>query len=411
MIRSNFVELKVLALVGGFNYHRSKFNRILQARRQPGSNIKPFIYSAALDNGYTLASLINDAPISDWDPAMGIAWRPKNSPPVYNGPTRLRVGLAQSKNVMSVRLLQAMGIETVVDHLTKFGFNPEELPHNDSLALGSASVTPLELARGFSVFANGGFLITPYWIERIENSRGEIIYQALPPVVCDDCATLWQSLSSDPDSHLDVPATLQDVCPVIPVAPEQLAPRVIDAQNAFLLTQAMTSVIWGGGDWSDGTGWSGTGWRAGRELKRHDIAGKTGTTNEAKDAWFSGFSPDIQATSWIGFDDHQRELGRTGYNNNLGKNQTTGAEAGAKSALPAWIRFMKPVLEQFPERNWHQPEGIISVLIDGETGLLSKQGDRNTLFEFFVEGTEPTMYRQENRGVGGLGNGAEEELF
>jgi len=402
----------VQALVGGFNYHRSKFNRVTQARRQLGSNIKPFIYSAALDNGYTLASLINDAPINSWDPSMGIAWRPKNSPPVYNGPTRLRVGLAQSKNVMSVRLLQAMGLDTVVGQLTKFGFTPDELPHNESLALGSASVTPLEVARAFTVFANGGFLVEPYWIDRIENSRGEILYQAQPQIACVDCDELWQTLPDGADSYLQQTGSPLASCPVAPVAPQQLAPRVISEQNTFLVTQAMTSVIWGGGDWSNGTGWSGTGWRAARELKRHDIAGKTGTTNEAKDAWFSGFSPDIQATSWIGFDDHRRDLGRTHYNNNLAKDQITGAEAGAKSAQPAWIRFMQPILSKVPERSWHQPEGVISVRIDRETGLLTKETDGSALFEYFIEGSEPTRYVQEHAGIGGLGNdAAAEELF
>jgi len=403
----------VQALVGGFNFHRSKFNRVTQARRQLGSNIKPFIYSAAFDNGYTLASLINDAPVNSWDPSMGIAWRPKNSPPIYNGPTRLRVGLAQSKNVMSVRLLQAMGLETVIGQLDKFGFLPEELPHNESLALGSASVTPLEVARAFTVFANGGFLIDPYWIERIENSRDEILYQAQPQVACADCSILWQTLPDAADSYLQQTGSPLAECPIAPVAPEQLAPRVLSEQNTFLVTQAMTSVIWGGGDWSNGTGWRGTGWRAARELKRHDIAGKTGTTNDAKDAWFSGFSPDIEATSWIGFDDHRRDLGRTRYNNNLDKSQTTGAEAGAKSAQPAWIRFMQPVLNRLPERSWHQPEGVISVRIDRETGLLTKQTDSSSsLFEYFIEGSEPTRYAQEHAGIGGLGNdAAAEELF
>jgi penicillin-binding protein 1A len=382
----------IKAAVGGFSFQQSQFNRVTQAKRQVGSNIKPFIYSAALENGFTLASLINDAPINQWDRSTGVVWRPKNSPETYVGPIRMRLALAQSKNVVAVRLLKSIGIDKTIDHLSSFGFSPDELPRNESLALGSASLTPLELVTGFATFANGGFLIEPYLIERIENAEGEVIYQANPKLACYPC-----TVPSEPDENTqEINGYTDEYITDLLVDKQQIsdplisAPRAISAQNAFLITQALNSAIWGA-DWSVDNGWQGTGWRA-RTLKRRDIGGKTGTTNEAKDAWFSGFTRRLATTSWIGFDDPSRNLGKSVYNNNLGRNQITGKEFGAKSAQPAWISFMKVALTDIPNEAFEPPAEIISVRIDKATGKLTTKTNKSSLFEYFELGTVPTEY-------------------
>lgn len=377
----------IKAAIGGFSFKQSQFNRVTQAKRQVGSNIKPFIYSAALDNGFTLASLVNDAPINQWDKSSGQVWRPKNSPPTYVGPIRVRLALAQSKNVIAVRLLKNIGLDKAINYLSNFGFAPDELPRNESLALGSASLTPLEVVTGFATFANGGFLVEPYLIERIENTEGEIIYQAEPNLACDPC----NSIKAINPNDIDGTSVEADVSTPLPLERQlNSAPRVISEQNAFLITQALNSAIWGA-DWSTEHGWQGTGWRA-RALKRRDIAGKTGTTNEAKDAWFSGYSKRLVTTSWIGFDDPSRNLGQSVYNNNLGKNQITGKEFGAKSAQPAWIDFMKVALADIPVEPFEQPTDIVSVRIDKATGKLSTSTNKSSLFEYFQIKTAPTEY-------------------
>ncbi|GAA6172606.1 PBP1A family penicillin-binding protein [Colwellia sp. KU-HH00111] len=403
----------IQAAVGGFSYKQSQFNRVTQAKRQVGSNIKPFIYSAALEHGYTLASLINDAPINQWDQSTGVVWRPKNSPEVYVGPIRLRLALAQSKNVIAVRLLQNIGLDNAIDHLTHFGFAPSDLPRNESLALGSASLTPLEVATGFATFANGGFLIEPYLIERIENATGEVIYQANPKLACDPCESLTigtdnldsieplknndeasylgDSLELNNNSLSQSTASITEASELDAQLQTTSAPRVISEQNAFLITQALNSAIWGA-DWSAENPWQGTGWRA-RALGRRDIAGKTGTTNEGKDAWFSGFNRRLVTTSWIGFDDPSRNLGKSVYNSNLGKNQITGTEAGAKSAQPAWVDLMKIALADIAVEPFNPPADIVSVRIDKATGKLTTDTNKkSSLFEYFKVGTVPTEY-------------------
>lgn len=401
----------IKAAVGGFSYKLSQFNRVTQAKRQVGSNIKPFIYSAALEKGYTLASLINDAPINQWDKSTGVVWRPKNSPETYVGPIRLRLALAQSKNVIAVRLLKSIGVDNAVDYLSNFGFSPDELPRNESLALGSASLTPLEVATGFATFANGGFLIEPYIIERIENSNGEVLYQAEPVFACDPCETpeaINENITVNTLAPENNQNNLSDISTITS------APKVISEQNAFLITQALNSAIWGA-DWSAENVWQGTGWRA-RVLNRKDIAGKTGTTNEGKDAWFSGFTRRLVTTSWIGFDDPSRNLGKSFYNNNLNKNQITGTEAGAKSAQPAWIDFMKVALTDLPVEPFEPPTDIVSVRIDKATGKLTSKTNKTSLFEYFQVGSVPTEYiKQDNsidifQSVDGY-NDEESELF
>jgi len=385
----------IKAAVGGFSYKQSQFNRVTQAKRQVGSNIKPFIYSAALEKGYTLASLINDAPINQWDKSSGVVWRPKNSPETYVGPIRMRLALAQSKNVIAVRLLKSIGLDQAIGHLSSFGFAPDELPRNESLALGSASLTPLEVVTGFATFANGGFLVEPYLIERIETAEGEIVFKANPSLACDPCE-VNTPISENVESNVELkPITQSEHLSTAPLITS--APRVISEQNAFLITQALNSAIWGS-DWSAEHPWQGTGWRA-RALKRKDMAGKTGTTNEGKDAWFSGFTRRLVTTSWIGFDDPSRNLGKSVYNSNLGKNQIAGTEAGAKSAQPAWIDFMKVALIDVEPEPFEPPTEIISVRIDKATGKLSTSTNKSSLFEYFKLGTVPTEYVSQDNSV------------
>lgn len=393
----------VLSMVGGFNFVHNKFNRATQSIRQVGSGIKPFIYSAAIDKGLTLASLINDAPINQWDKSQGTAWRPKNSPPTYVGPTRLRIGLAQSKNVMAVRVLREVGLDDTRNYLTRFGFDIDEVPRSETIALGAGSLTPMKVAQGYSVFANGGYYVEPFYISRIETPFGETEFEATPKVVCKDNCD--HKVATDPmaDEFAE-----QDVD-----AKVQYAPQVISEQNAFLVREMMYSNIWGGGDWSAGTGWNGTGWRA-QPLKRRDIGGKTGTTNDSKDTWYSGYGPGMVATVWVGFDNHNRNLGRTKANSNLGKSQITGAEAGAKTAEPAWVDFMGTALAGVPAERKEIPENIVRVRIDRETGLLTNKFDSSSMFEYFEKGTESTEYITErfNDDIYSTSSGeAVEELF
>ncbi|OCQ19726.1 penicillin-sensitive transpeptidase [Pseudoalteromonas luteoviolacea] len=377
---------QIKALVGGYSFKQSQYNRAVQAKRQVGSNIKPFIYSAALESNYTLATIINDAPINHWDKSLGVAWRPKNSPDVYSGPIRIRRALAQSKNVVSVRLMRGVGLNNTADHILKFGFNDEDLVRSESLALGSAALTPLEMARGMSAFANGGHLIEPYFIDRMTDSFGNELGTASPLRVCDEI-----ELETDPY-----------VC----------APRIISERNAFLVADALKSAIWGGGSWRHKTGWTGTGWRA-QALKRKDLAGKTGTTNNAVDTWFTGFNRDLLTTVWVGFDDASKPLGRATYNSNLGKKQIVGGEAGATAAQPAWVQYTRHALKDAPLAPIDPPPGLVSVRIDLKTGLLSEKNDFTSRFEYFERGTAPTKYVLDSGGSTPFEDAlpATEELF
>lgn len=376
----------VAAVVGGYSFALTQYNRALQAERQVGSNIKPLIYSAAFEQGLTLASLVNDAPINQWNPGSGIAWRPKNSPDVYEGPIRLRKALAKSKNVVSVRLIREVGVQQAAAHIAKFGLDPADVPENESISLGSLSMTPMEVARAYAVFANGGYLIDPYVIERIEDRSGNIIFEAEPKEACIEC--------------------------------ENPAPRIISEQNAFLVAQAMKSAVWGGGSWAHNTGWNGTSWRIQRskpivnEVGR-SIAGKTGTTNDVRDTWFSGFTTGLVTTTWVGFDDVSRQLGRTTMNPLLDSKQQaiSGGEAGAKTALPGWILFMEEALPHYKSGNMMIPPGIVNVRIDLETGKLSHLTDHTTRFEYFVEGTEPKEYADREQNNGDIFNNDDSELF
>lgn len=383
----------VLSLVGGFNFVHNKFNRATQSVRQVGSGIKPFIYSAAIDKGMSLATLINDAPINKWDESGGTAWRPKNSPPTYVGPARMRIGLAQSKNVMAVRVLRAVGLEDTRHFLTRFGFELDKIPKSETIALGAGSLTPVKLAQGYSVFANGGYYVEPYYISKIEGPFGDLEYQVEPTVVCKhscDNQTVDVTSASDSSSEFnEVDVTDEE-------EQQHYAPQVITEQNAFLVRELLYSNVWGGGDWSKGTGWNGTGFRA-QKLGRRDIGGKTGTTNDSKDAWYNGFGPGVVAVSWVGFDNHNRKLGRTSRNANLSKNeQAPGGEAGAKTAQYAWIDFMRVALENVPQERKVTPPGIIRIRIDRDSGLLTKKSGSSSMFEYFEKGTEPKEYIEDS---------------
>ncbi|GJL35533.1 carboxypeptidase/penicillin-binding protein 1A [Enterobacter hormaechei] len=412
----------VLALVGGFDFNQSKFNRATQALRQVGSNIKPFLYTAAMDKGLTLASILNDVPISRWDAGAGSDWRPKNSPDEYAGPIRLRQGLGQSKNVVMVRAMRAMGVDYAAEYLQRFGFPAQNIVHTESLALGSASFTPMQVARGYSVMANGGFLIDPYFITKIENDQGNVLFETRPKVACAECnipVIYGDTPKSDVLENKDmenVAISQEQQNPSVPMPQleqanqdlvvksggQEYAPHVISTPLSFLIKSALNSNIFGE------PGWQGTGWRAGRDLKRNDIGGKTGTTNSSKDAWFSGYGPGVVTSVWIGFDDHRRDLGRTSASGAI-KDQISGYEGGAKSAQPAWDAYMQVVLNGVPEQPLTPPPGIVTVNIDRSTGQLASGGSSRQ--EYFIDGTQPTQQAVHEVGTTIIDNGETHELF
>lgn len=402
----------IQAIVGGYSFNVSQYNRATQAKRQVGSNIKPFIYSAALDNGFTLSTLVNDAPITQWNPGSGSAWRPRNSPEVYDGPVRLREGLARSKNVVSVRLIRALGVETVREYLPRFGFDPNGLAPNETIALGSASFTPLEMSRAYSVFANGGFLVEPYFIERIESSEGEPIFQADPVVACLECEEArttileLEAVAAEEEVELLIPPELEAL------ANENLAPRVLSQQTAYLVANAMESSVWGGGSWANDTGWNGTAWRA-QVFGNRNMSGKTGTTNDVKDAWFAGFVRGLVGIVWVGFDSLDEELGRVTLNANLDRDRQpiVGSEAGGTTALPAWVRYLETALPLVQSGPQPLPEGIVSARIDEETGLLSNRNDYTSTFEYFKEGTAPTEFAEGENSAPLIFEDVDEGLF
>ncbi len=344
----------IVALAGGFDFRRSKFNRAVQAQRQPGSNFKPFLYSAALENGFTAASLINDAPVVFDDPSLEAAWRPENYSGKFFGPTRLRVALYKSRNLVSIRLLRAIGIERAVEYIQRFGLDPERLPRNLSLALGSGTFTPLEIATGYAVFANGGYKVEPYLIERIEEWDGRSAYQARPARVCEACRKARAVPAADDPGGREPPDGDPQAV--------RLAPRVIPAENAWIMGSILRDVI------RRGTG------RKARALGRKDLAGKTGTTNDQKDAWFSGFNRRLVTTTWVGFD-RLAPLGRY--------------ETGARAALPMWMAYMRSALEGVPEEIMAEPEGIVRARIDPRTGKLASASDPEAVFEIFRVGRAP----------------------
>lgn len=340
---------EILSMVGGFDFQMSKFNRITNANRQPGSSFKPFVYSAALDKGYTLATVINDAPIVIENPTDNTLWRPQNLEHRFFGPTRIRDALIHSRNLVSIRILALIGIPYAINHIQHFGFEASQLPPALSLALGTAAVTPLQMATAYATFANGGFKIVPFAIDNIRDSQGKIIYQAKPLMACSNCP--------DPQD-----TTVQN---------NSFAPRVISAQNAFLINSALHDVI------EHGTA------SAARTLKRADLAGKTGTTQNQVDAWFVGYNSEMVALSWLGFDLQQQSL----------------HEYGAQAALPMWMQFMQEALKGRPEHPLEQPPGIVSVRIDPQSGKRAAANDPLAMFEYFMTPYVPASDKDNGAGA------------
>lgn len=335
----------VTALNGGFEYFQNKFNRATKSQRQPGSGFKPFIYSAALEKGYTAASIINDAPVVFDDPGLENTWRPENYSGKFFGPTRLRVALTNSRNLVSIRLLRDISAKYAIDYAQRFGFDTTQMPKNLSLALGSGNAAPWDMARAYAALANGGYRIEPYIIQRIEDANGNIVMQAQPDTVCESCITT------------DATDTENESLGFNP------AKRIISSQNAYLMNSLLRDVV------RYGTG------KKALSLGRTDLAGKTGTTNEQVDAWFNGFNPELVAISWVGFDS-PKSLGRY--------------ETGGRAALPMWIDFMKAALKDVPDEPLRQPIDMVTVKIDPKTGLLAQPGASNAIYETFRKQYLPT---------------------
>ncbi len=354
----------ILALSGGFDFQHNQYNHVALAQRQPGSSFKPFIYSAALEKGFTPASLISGAPIVVEDVSLEDEWRPEDYSRKFFGPTRLRKALALSLNLVSVRLLRAITPEYAAEYMGRFGFSPEKLPKNLSLTLGTAEATPLQMAEAFAVFANGGYRIQNHLIQRIEDAKHNILEQANPIVVCPGCPT---PKSTDPAKP----------------APRH-AEQAITPQNSFLMTSILRDTI------SYGTG------QAANVLNRKDLAGKTGTTNDHRDAWFNGFNSELVAITWVGFDQNQP----------LGKGET-----GGRAALPMWIDYMREVLEGVPEKPLVPPPGIVTTHINRDTGKPATASDPNTLLEYFMEGTVESSTDVLEGGTAPVPEGVREGLF
>ena len=377
IVSMNSSDGAIQVLVGGFDYFKNKFNRATQAKRQPGSNFKPFIYSAALESGFTAASIINDAPVVFDDDSLEATWRPENYSGRFFGPTRLREALVKSRNLVSIRILQAIGLRFATRYLQRFGFERKDMPYDLSLALGSGTFSPLEIVRAYSVFSNGGYLVTPYIINRIESGNGETIFLHKPLTVCQGCELeSLEQLKTQEAAGDEEPETIEvEIIEVnkeslvnvaieevelasseTEIEPIRYAPRVISDRNAFIMRSMMREVVQ-----------RGTAVRA-KALGRADIGGKTGTTNDQVDAWFSGFNDQIITSAWVGFD-NQQTLGRR--------------ETGGRAALPVWLEYMKVALDGRPENLEEQPEGLVSIRIDTKTGKRADQDSIDSRFEIF----------------------------
>ena len=353
----------IRALVGGMGFELSKFNRATQARRQPGSNFKAFLYAAALEHGITPATLINDAPIVLDNLSSDEIWRPENDSGRFYGPTRLRNALTYSRNLVSIRVLQRLGLNRFIDYVGNLGFDTEGMARNLTLALGTHAYTPLDIAAGYAIVANGGFRVEPYLISRIEDATGNIIYQADPWVVCSACD---EELAKSEEAF-----RMEDILQPASEAIRE-APQVMDPRASYLMSSMLRDVI------KRGTG------RRARVLERNDIAGKTGTTNGPRDAWFSGFNPNLVTTSWVGFDDYSL----------LGKR-----EFGGTAALPIWIDFMREVLpkeQSLPD----MPSGVVRLRIDRKTGRRVTGTPEGSSYEYFFEEFLPAQKSDGDQPVG-----------
>ena len=385
----------VAALVGGFDYFASNFNRAVQAKRQPGSAFKPFLYSAALEYGFTPASVINDAPLVIEDASMEGSWRPENSSRNFRGPMRLREALVRSRNLVSIRIMHALGPAFATQYIERFGFSQDSMPHNLTLALGTAQVSPLEMAGAYSVFANGGYRVEPYYIDRIQGPDGGTVYESQPRLACREC------LEPTAEPPAAIPATIpissvqdREAPPVaftrderswgsLDYLPEKvLAPSAISAQNDYLMTDMMSDVIR-----------RGTATRA-LKLKRGDIAGKTGTTNDRRDAWFCGFNASLVGAAWVGFD-QEHSLGP--------------GEEGSRTALPVWIYFMAEALRGVPEQRPTPPPGLVTMRISADTGLSARPGEPNAIFETFIAGHLPAEAQHDGNIMNADGSSSSEQ--
>lgn len=367
----------VAALVGGFDYFSSNFNRAVQAKRQPGSAFKPFLYSAALEQGFTPASIINDAPLVIDDASLEAAWRPQNNTREFRGPMRLREALVRSRNLVSIRVMHTLGPDFATKYIERFGFPENSLPHNLTLALGTAQVSPLEMAGAYSIFANGGYRVEPYYIDRIQGPGNNIVYEAQPRFVCRECVeqaaanqplmaadgTEATPVSAPVPAAATAPTTDEKTWGGLDYVPEKLlAPASISPQNDYLMADMMSDVVR-----------RGTAVRA-LQLKRGDIAGKTGTTNDRRDAWFCGFNSALVGTAWVGFD-QEKSLGP--------------GEEGSRTALPMWIYFMAEALKGVPEQRRAVPPGLVTMRISADSGRTARPGDPNAIFETFIAGHLP----------------------
>ncbi len=360
----------VATLVGGFDYFGSNFNRAVQAKRQPGSSFKPFLYSAALENGFTAATVINDAPLVIDDPTLEASWRPQNNTREFGGPMRLREALVRSRNLVSIRILHALGPAYATKYIERFGFPENSLPRNLTLALGTAQVSPLEMASAYSVFANGGYRVEPYYVQRISTPEKSVVFEAEPRFVCRSCfdpvvPTAQGEAAVAPTASPEMPPTDETRWGGLSYLQEKMvAPQAISPQNSFLMTDIMSDVVR-----------RGTAARA-MQLKRNDLAGKTGTTNDRRDAWFCGFNSSLVGASWIGFD-QERSLGP--------------GEEGSRTALPMWIYFMGEALRGVPEQRRVAPPGIVTMRVSADSGLAAGSGEPGGIFETFMAGHLPAQ--------------------
>jgi penicillin-binding protein 1A len=396
----------IVALSGGFDYAASKFNRVTQARRQPGSSFKPFIYSAALEAGLTPATVVLDAPVvyEAPDATVGIGqgieavvegeepgqedWRPRNDSGRFYGPTRLRDALARSRNLVTIRVVRRIGVGFAREHVQRFGLPADHIPADLTAALGTAQLTPLEIANGFAVFANGGSLVKPHVIDRILAADGSVLEETDAPMACPLCPAEAPLLTGSPptiapDTGAGVVRATDVGGRLLPPEPEQTAPRAISEANAWIVTDMLRDVIT-----------RGTGQRA-RALNRSDIAGKTGTTQLGRDAWFSGYSPDVVATAWVGFD-QERPLG--------------AGEEGSRTALPMWIYFMREALAGVPQRRLPMPDGVVTARIAPSSSAFGD--DAPPEFEYFLADHLPEGAEGEDTGTGEpAGEPYEEPIF
>jgi penicillin-binding protein 1A len=345
----------ISALVGGFDFFSNKFDRATQAERLPGSGFKPFFYSAALEDGYTPASTLLNAPVVVGGEGLESTWRPENDTRSFSGPVRLRVALAHSLNLVSIRLLRDIGLPYATQYVSRFGFDPKSVPQNLTLALGTLRATPLQMATAYSVFANGGFKIEPYYVDRVENASGKAVWQATPKMACALCVdpTSSSGLKSAPTTAALLAEGETAHGGVGPLPPGVLAPQVITPQNDYLMTSMMKDVIR-----------YGTAVKA-LSLNRNDIAGKTGTSNDYRDAWFNGYTPQLEATVWVGYDD-------------------------AHTALPIWIHFMRYALQGVTQWQRPMPPGIVTLRVSPQTGTLVSDENPDGIPEVFMANHLPT---------------------